>query len=291
MKISKLALIALLGGALMAFGCGDDGNGDGGSGGSGGGGGEGGAAGEGGAGGSGGAPVVEPGLWEFTCALSSFDLPVTIKINAADPGFTQGETSDMTTVLDYLVAPDIIGLLPTVAPDAMITAVTSAVALAGGTPADLDGYTVADLPMEPVAEFSSEPLVTAVTVDADATEIALSVTAMSATINGIPETLVPGGVLVLEAGEGDCTALTVVDGSGPLTFDVSGAGGAGGAGGTGGTGGGTPTGNCDYGDCVDPGTERDACETAVGICESTLPPGTAQDVCVEGANVDACGLR
>ena len=69
----------------------------------------------------------------------------------------------------------------------------------------------------------------------------------------------------------------------------TGTGGSGGTAGTGGTGG-TPTGNCDYGDCADPGTERDACETAVGICVTTLPPGTAQDVCVEGANLDACGL-
>ncbi len=60
--------------------------------------------------------------------------------------------------------------------------------------------------------------------------------------------------------------------------------------GTGATGG-TPAGNCDYGDCVDGSTEQDACEAAVGICQSTLPPGSAQDICVEGANVDACGPR
>ena len=53
MKISKLALIALLGSALMAFGCSDDSNGSGGSGG-----GEGGTAGDGG-GGSGGEVIVE----------------------------------------------------------------------------------------------------------------------------------------------------------------------------------------------------------------------------------------
>ena len=47
MKISKLALIALLGGALMSFGCSDDANGTGGTGGT---------AGAGGAGGAGGAP-------------------------------------------------------------------------------------------------------------------------------------------------------------------------------------------------------------------------------------------
>jgi hypothetical protein len=64
----------------------------------------------------------------------------------------------------------------------------------------------------------------------------------------------------------------------------------GGTAGTGGTGG-SSDGNCDYGDCVDGSTEQDACETAVGICVSTLPSGSAQDVCVSGANVDACGTR
>jgi hypothetical protein len=67
--------------------------------------------------------------------------------------------------------------------------------------------------------------------------------------------------------------------------------GAGGAGGTGGTGG-TSGGNCDYGDCMDPGTQRDICESAVRICENTpfLPPAV-EAACIEGANVDACGPR
>jgi hypothetical protein len=52
MKISKLALIALLGGALMAFGCGDDSSSTSGSAGAGGDGGAGGAGGEGGMGGA-----------------------------------------------------------------------------------------------------------------------------------------------------------------------------------------------------------------------------------------------
>ena len=71
------------------------------------------------------------------------------------------------------------------------------------------------------------------------------------------------------------------------TTNTAGTGGSG----TAGSGGSGTASNCDYGDCADPGDQRVACETAVGICESTLPPGTAQDVCVEGANVDACGLR
>jgi hypothetical protein len=171
----------------------------------------------------------------------------------------------------------------------MVASVEATVSVAGGTPTEI-AHNAAGTPFPPVAEFDSDPVTTAVTSEGPATEISLSVTAMSALINGLGD-LVEGGEIELTAGSGDCTALEALPDSGPVTFDVSGAGGAGGAGGTGGTGGGTPTGNCDYGDCVDPGTERDACETAVGICESTLPPGTAQDVCVEGANVDACGLR
>ena len=71
--------------------------------------------------------------------------------------------------------------------------------------------------------------------------------------------------------------------------ETTGTAGSGGSG-TAGTGG-SSGGNCDYGDCVDGSTEQDACETAVGICLSTLPSGSAQDVCVSGANVDACGPR
>ena len=67
-----------------------------------------------------------------------------------------------------------------------------------------------------------------------------------------------------------------------------GAGGAGGEGGTGGTSGG----NCDYGDCTEGSTEKEACETAVLICENTpfLPPAV-EAACIEGANLDACGPR
>jgi hypothetical protein len=192
MNIRKLALFALLGGALMAFGCGDDAteNGGGGSGGSG----EGGSGGD-GAGGSGGTVAEDPGLYGFSCALATFDLPVTIKINAEDPGFTEGAASDLTSTLDYIVAPDIIDLLPTLAPDAMISETTSTVGVTGGTPAEISPYTVAGLPIAPTAEFSSEPNTTAITPTL--TTVGLAVTAMSATITGIPDALVPGGTLTL----------------------------------------------------------------------------------------------
>ena len=64
-------------------------------------------------------------------------------------------------------------------------------------------------------------MTTAVTPAAEATEIGLSVTGFSATLSGLPELLVPGGEVVLTAGEGDCGALEAVEGSGPLTFPVA----------------------------------------------------------------------
>jgi len=79
-------------------------------------------------------------------------------------------------------------------------------------------------------------------------------------------------------------------GSGTAGSGGSGTAGSGGSG-TAGSGGSGTASNCDYGDCADPGDQRVACETAVGICEATLPDGSeAQDLCIAGANTDACGL-
>ena len=69
MKISKLALIALLGGALVAFGCSDD-NGSGGSGGTAGQGGQGGSGGSGGGG-------IDPLCAESTTACANGDIDPT----------------------------------------------------------------------------------------------------------------------------------------------------------------------------------------------------------------------
>ena len=72
---------------------------------------------------------------------------------------------------------------------------------------------------------------------------------------------------------------------------ATGNGGSGGEG-TAGTGGSSGTTNCDYGDCADPGTQRDLCEAAVTVCEATLPDGSdAEKACIAGANTDACGTR
>jgi len=230
MNISKLALIALLGSALMAFGCGDDETSTGGSGGSGGGaGGEGGTAGsaggaggEGGGGGIGGAPGTIDGEYTFTCTLSGLPipLPVEITINADDPGFSEGAASDLTTLLNYVVAPSVIDLLPGLAPDAEISDLTAEVGVEGGTPASIE-HTAEGLPFSPAAEFDSDEVTTSVTPDEGAGEVALSVTSFTTTITGLPEALIPGGEIELTAGEGDCGALEPVEGSGPLAFPVA----------------------------------------------------------------------
>jgi hypothetical protein len=61
----------------------------------------------------------------------------------------------------------------------------------------------------------------------------------------------------------------------------------------GGNGNGNGTsGNCDYGTCVDNPAVMGACETAVGLCMTTLPDGSdAQNTCIAAANADACGDR
>ena len=64
-------------------------------------------------------------------------------------------------------------------------------------------------------------MTTAVTPAAEATEIGLSVTGFSATLSGLPEALVPGGVVMLTAGEDGCSAVEAVEGSGPLTYPVA----------------------------------------------------------------------
>ena len=225
MNISKLALIALLGGALMAFGCGDDGGGTGGTGGSGGTGGTAGGGGEGGQGGTGGMPSVDAGQYTFTCTLSGLPipLPVVISILAEDPGFAEGTATSLTSQLAYSVAPAVIGLLPDLAPDAMVDSVDASVGVAGGMPTSITFDATAapnTLPFSPVAEFDSTEEMNDITPDAGASEIALSVDAFSTVITGLPENF--GGTITLEAGvtEG-CTELAPVEGSGPLTFSVA----------------------------------------------------------------------
>jgi hypothetical protein len=166
-----------------------------------------------------------PAEYTFTCLLARLPipLPVSIALYAEDPGFTEGTTTTLTSQLSYSVAPSVIGLLPDLAPDSRIASVDTTVGVAGGTPTSIlyDATEAPNiLPFPPVGEFDSTEVMTDITPDSGATEIVLSVEAFSAVVNGLPESLVPGGQIELTAGEGDCGPLEPVEGSGPLTFPV-----------------------------------------------------------------------
>ena len=167
--------------------------------------------------------IAASATYTFTCVLSGLPipLPVGITINVCEPGpeLVANVESDLTTQLGFSVAPAVIGLLPDLAPEALITDVDVTVGVAGGMPLTIT-HTAVGLPFEPVGEFISDLVTTAVTPDLEASEIALSVDGFSTTVEGIPTSLVPEGFIVLTAGIDDCGALETVDG--PVTFPVSG---------------------------------------------------------------------
>jgi hypothetical protein len=220
-----------------------------------------------------GAPPMEGGKYLYTCVLSALPipLPVGIQIHSFDPGFRQGEPSNLTTLLNYSVAPPVINLLPGLAPDAMFDIVDCSVGVSGGTPTSIF-HTAEGLPFAPVGEFDSDQVTTEVTPTGDATELSLALASCRFRLSGLPLSLVPGGVIDLISGEGGCGAMEAVEGSGPLTFPVEsdgmgGTGGAGGAAGTGGVGGMGGTGGA--GGFV-PGACEDSAATALQICVKSL---------------------
>lgn len=159
------------------------------------------------------------GVYGFTCTLSGLPIPmpVTIRIDADDPGFVKGQASSLTTLLHYAVAPAVVDLFPSLAPDSMFDAVEVTVMVTGGTPTEI-AHSAAGLPFAPVGMFDSDEVMTVVTAGVSASEIGLSVTATRFVINGLPAALVPSGQIELLAGQGDCDPLQAV--SGPLTFAV-----------------------------------------------------------------------
>lgn len=225
MKISKLALIALLGGALMAFGCSDDdgnnngGGNEGGDGGSGGVGGDGGTGGggAGGDGGTGGMPPAAEGVYSFTCNLDGLPIPlpvtVTIGTAEADPALAEGAESTLTTQLNFTVAPAVIDLLPNLAPDAEISSLTSSIGVTNGGDLSEIAHVPADpLPQAPLPMFDSDIVDSAITPGAGSVE--LSVASFVTVITGLDDIL--GMDLTLEAGSGECGAL---EGT-PLVLEV-----------------------------------------------------------------------
>jgi hypothetical protein len=213
--------------ALMA-GCSDE-NGQGGSGGTGGTGGmagTGGTAGGGGSAGTGGTGgvQVESGSYTFMCRWVHFGftpLPVVIHISAVDPGFTEGMPSELTTSLDYSVAPAVMGVLPDLAPDAQVVEVNATIGVTGGNPVEiLHNATVPALPFAPTDTFSSTEVTRSVTPSAN--EVSLAVTAVWVRVEGLPPVLEDSGEILLAPGnpDFDCGGLRPLVGSGPLTFQV-----------------------------------------------------------------------
>jgi len=220
MKISKLALIALLGGALMAFGCSDDPA----------------PAGMGGSGGSGG--VAPPTCDVEACLFCSADslgpngevigdLLVPVEFTA----IPQGAVVQGTTVTVDFAASTEVNDLP-LEVEAMILLGSNIVytATAGGT-----GETKIDIPVQTL--MGRDLMIDGgsgmgdVDVDAEATNLVIQVTSARIDLLATVGTLeLP---LNLDASEGgDCSLL----GDG-VTIPVTGAGGSGGSGGNGGTGG------------------------------------------------------
>jgi hypothetical protein len=201
-------------------------------------GGECGTGGTGGMGGMGG----ETAEYGFTCVLSGLPipLPVTITIHAEDPGFVAGSTTTLTAQLNYSVAPAVIDLLPDLAPNALVDVVDAVISISGGMPTSILFDETAPpntLPFAPVGLFESMPVMTPITPSPSASQVALSVDAFTARVIGIPESLLPDGVLTLTANEGDCGGLEALNGSGPLTFELVGNGVADAGKGSGGSGG------------------------------------------------------
>jgi hypothetical protein len=229
MKISKLALFALLGGALMAFGCGSDSS----TGGAGAGG-DGGAGGTGGAGG-GGLPSCEATACIF-CPAEALgptgsifgDINVPVNFTAVAQGdVVQGGT----VTIDIAATTEISGLPVPITATVGTDSSTTYTATSGGT-----GSLVIPIPEQTLmgtdlmidAGSGSGPFVVA----SDANELVIQLTSALIVIDvTVPLPL----SLSLDASEGgDCS----VTGDG-VSIPVQGTGGTGGAGGAGGAGGST----------------------------------------------------
>ena len=229
MKISKLAFIALLGGALMAFGCSDDASSTGGAGGDGGG-----AGGMGGEGGMGGDPMACDSTACIFCPGSALgplggvigDLNVPIDFTAV----AQGDVAQGATVTIDIVATSEIGPLAVpVQATVGATSTTTYEATTGGTgtlmipipPQDVSGT---DLSLDG-GSGSGDFM-----VEANATELVIRLT--SALVDLQVTQPAPLTLNLDASATGGCTVL----GEG-VSIPVEGTGGAGGMGGTSGMGG------------------------------------------------------
>ncbi len=188
-RLSRWACVASLL-VLLVAGCGNGGGGMGGD------------------GGTGGAPVTDPGVYSFTCNLEGLPipLPVTVTIGTADadPALGQDAESTLTTQLNFTVAPAVIDLLPNLAPDAMISELTSSIGVTNADFSVIEHTTADPLPQAPQAMFDSD-IVNSFITPTGAGDVELSVTTFVTTITGLDDIL--GFDLTLEAGVNECGPL------------------------------------------------------------------------------------
>lgn len=206
MKISKLALIALLGGALMALGCGSDSSAPAAGGTGGGDGGSGGMGGTGGIGG--GTPTCdstaclfcpEETLGTFGAIIGDINVPIDFTATPQD-GVVQGETA----MIALEASSEVSGLPISVEATVMDASTTTYVATAGGT-----GEVEVAIPeqtvmgMDLMLDGGSGTL--SADVDADATELTIQITAALIDL----QVTSPAPIsLTLDASEtGDCDML------------------------------------------------------------------------------------
>ncbi len=141
MEIRKLALIALLGGALMAFGCGDSSDGEAGTGGDGGGG-AGGAGGDGGGGAGGGNGEEQVALYDVACTLNieglgEFDVALTADlIGSAAGDLVVGEATEVTTKAEVSLPEDLLAIIGNFNPE--ITSGAALLGVSNATPTEIE---------------------------------------------------------------------------------------------------------------------------------------------------------
>ena len=225
MNIRKLALLALLGGALMAFGCGDDAteNGGGGTGGDG----------EGGNGGAGGDIGGGPGSYTTKCQVEAMGIPVDIDVETditVDWSGVDGEDATTSTVV-RAISP----ILAAIAGAATLKTLDQTTTVTGATPAEIDNSQRPEDEGKPLTDFldgetltmETVPSVDTIDVDPGATEVSFDFANIILVVTALGEDTT--------ISTDDCDP---VEGM-PIVFDLNGAGGNGGTGGTGGGTGGT----------------------------------------------------
>lgn len=223
MNIRQLGLIALLGGALMAMGCGNDDNGTGGTGGTGGTAGMGGEGGEGGMGGEGGTVTLCPALddqqeaiYTVTCNFEDLGQMVefTARVFGTNGGvdLVAGMAGDVTTCAELELPQELFDLAS--AAGATLEQAEATLDVSNGEPATI-AHEVPDLPITLQLITAFDEVTTSVTAEAVGEVVVTPSTGTFVVdVPSIPLTL------PVEVGVEPCSDYILDPGSTPLTFPV-----------------------------------------------------------------------